>query len=746
MMDIGEDTTGDWMTHEENAGQAGTPREWELQPPHPVGTSSGPSIPTPRSNDPSGEAGRAPVSNRVSDSVVHGNVIQGGVVHIHPGPVQGNTVDGGRRLGKPIRQWDAHDLEVHPASAGRKGSGRLDGRQVGIMPGYVHRAHDQELDSAVRDVIEGRSRMVVLVGSSSTGKTRACWEAVQPLADQDWTLWHPFDPTRAEAALADLERVGPRTVVWLNEAQHYLGHLQAGERIAAALHTLLTRPDRGPVLVLGTLWLEYANAYTALPRLGEPDPYSRTRELLTGHTLTVPDTFDRHALDTAQALAGDGDRLLADALTRARDTGRLAQDLAGAPELLRRYEQADPAARALLEAAMDARRLGVGLHLPQTFLTAAATDYLTDHDWDQLTDNWAQATYADLARPVHGKQAPLRRANARPARHQPGSPGTAPAHGPAAEPAFRLADYLEQHGHRYRERLCPPASFWHAAHSHLTEPGDLEVLAHAAADRRRFRIAYGLFRRAEELGSDVRLHLADVHFEIGDLRGAEQLYREAVADGQHAALDLLGNVQEELGDIAGAEQTYLAAVEAGIEHADFALAFFWEGVGNLEGAERIFQAKLDGGHPYSAFHLARLRAASGDPAGAEQIYRDTLGHIGPRAQVDLGILRNAAGDMEGAAQAFREAAAAGDEAAAIYLSELNQSPRNLQTVEREFLNAAGTDPSLLNELAALRTAAGDATGAAELYLNAANAGKLLTTTPWRYGLEPDGTPSPPWTP
>ncbi|GAA2746759.1 hypothetical protein GCM10010440_39870 [Kitasatospora cinereorecta] len=38
--------------------------------------------------------------------------------------------------------------------------------------------------------------MLVLVGSSSTSKTRACWQAVQPLATAGWRLWHPYDPTR----------------------------------------------------------------------------------------------------------------------------------------------------------------------------------------------------------------------------------------------------------------------------------------------------------------------------------------------------------------------------------------------------------------------------------------------------------------------------------------------------------------------------------------------------------------------
>ncbi|MEV6735238.1 hypothetical protein [Streptomyces sp. NPDC051364] len=154
----------------------------------------------------------------------------------------------------------------------------------------------------MQDVAQGHSRIVVLVGSSSTGKTRACWEAVQPLAVDGWRLWHPFDPTRADAALEGLERVQPRTVVWLNEAQHYLGDPRAGERIAAAVHTLLTHPGRTPVLVLGSLWPEYDRQYTALPSPGQPDPHSRARELLAGRTLTVPDKFDEEALRTASAL------------------------------------------------------------------------------------------------------------------------------------------------------------------------------------------------------------------------------------------------------------------------------------------------------------------------------------------------------------------------------------------------------------------------------------------------------------
>ncbi|MBP8535351.1 helix-turn-helix domain-containing protein, partial [Streptomyces sp. MK37H] len=317
--------------------------------------------------------------------------------------------------GKPIGEWNPHDLEVHPAGTA-SGGHQLGDVPERVLPGYVPRGHDRLLAEVVDEATQGHSRMLVLVGTSSTGKTRACWEAVQPLAAQRWRLWHPYNPTRAEAALDDLERVTPHTVVWLNEAQHYLGDPQVGERITAAIRTLLTRPDRRPVLVLGTLWPEYADQYMALPRPGSSDPHSRVRELLAGRTLTVPDTFDQAALHTAAALARNGDRLLADALTRAGTHGRITQELAGAPELLRRYEHSTPAAKALLKAAMDARRLGIGPHLPQTFLTDAAVDYVSDHDYDELTEGWAEAAeaaFADLARCVHGKQAPLRPTSAR---------------------------------------------------------------------------------------------------------------------------------------------------------------------------------------------------------------------------------------------------------------------------------------------------------------------------------------------
>ncbi|MEU3991607.1 hypothetical protein AB0F24_25120 [Streptomyces platensis] len=620
--------------------------------------------------------------------------------------------------GKPITEWDPHDLEVHPAGVG---SGALPQR---VLPGYVPRSHDRILADAALEAGQGNSRMLVLVGTSSTGKTRACWEAIQPLATRGWRLWHPFDPTRAEAALDDLERVAPCTVVWLNEAQHYLGNPQLGERIAAAVHTLLTHPKRRPVLVLGTLWPEYADQYTALPPAASPDSHSRVRELLAGRILTIPDTFDQDALRTASVLAHDGDQLLADALTRAHTHGRITQDLAGAPELLRRYEHSTPTARAVLQAAMDARRLGVGLHLPQTFLTDAAIDYLSDQDYDELTDDWAEAAFADLARPVHGKQAPLSRTGARPRRRPPGAPTSAPTPSSVTGPVFRIADYLEQHGRSTRLRLCPPASFWAAAHAHLTHPDDLGNLAIAAERRHRLQWAQHVRLRAADAGHPYSLiYLARMREAAGDMEVAESLYQRAVdADGT-SDLTELAEQRRGAGDPESAECLYRRAADAGDADALFLVAGRRKAAGDREGAEAFYQRAADAGRVDTLVDLVELKEEAGDWEGVKALYQRAADAGDTYAIARMADMREEAGDQEGAEALYRQVADAGDTGALIYLAELKEDAEDFDGAEALYQRAVDAgDTGALIYLAELKEEAGDFDGAEALYQRAAGAG------------------------
>lgn len=223
------------------------------------------------------------------------------------------------RLGRPIPDCDPLALEVHRAVD------VPNDRELPELPAYVERRHDRLLRQIADEVLAGGVRMITLVGGSSTGKTRACWELAQYIERKQpgrWRLWHPYDPARADAAAVELERVSAYTIVWLNEAQLYLAppEQRLGERVAARLRTLRHDSNRQPVLILATLWQQHWIALTSRPDLGLADPHAQAREALTGTDVDVPVAFS-----PADLIAADiSDPRLRQAIKRA-EGGQLTE-------------------------------------------------------------------------------------------------------------------------------------------------------------------------------------------------------------------------------------------------------------------------------------------------------------------------------------------------------------------------------------------------------------------------------------
>ncbi|MGW0314012.1 SEL1-like repeat protein [Streptomyces flavidovirens] len=641
------------------------------------------------------------------------------------GVLEANAVG---QVGRPVGEWDPYDLEVHPAGAPlafkAAAHAPVRGGQHPVLPGYVLRGHDHILTGVVGAAMGGRSGMLVLVGSSSTGKTRACWEAVQQLPS-GWRLWHPFHPTRAEAALADMQHVGPRTVVWLNEAQHYLGDTRHGEAIAGSLHALLSDPSRGPVLVLGTLWPDYERTYNAIPTPGSPDPHAQVRQLLAGRTLPVPESFDQSALDAARVLADAGDDVLSSVLERTVD-GRITQDLAGAPELLRRYRTASPPARAILTAAMDGRRLGAGLHLPLTFLTTAAEDYLNDHDHDALLPDWEKQALAELTEPVHGQLAPLRRARPRAARRAPDIPvGSRTGTSASADTVYRLADYLEQHGRQERQRSCPPDSFWGAAADYLAGPDELTALARAAANRLRYRVAVGLFELADRRGSPTAWHgVASMWREAGQHEQAVRVAEKAATGGKADALVWLARHHGLAGDRESAHSFNLRAAQAGDPDALAELAWHHYRDGDDASAEELARQAAEAGHSQSMVLLGRIYAKAGNRLKALEWYRRAAQGNDADGHANLATLLEEAGDSQGAERAALQAdIAVGDTGILDNLIEWRDERGDYDGAEAAAQHGADAgDPSYLEHLARLREERGQRAEAERLAKRAADAG------------------------
>ncbi|GAA2522714.1 tetratricopeptide repeat protein [Streptomyces longisporus] len=490
-------------------------------------------------------------------------------------------------VGRPISQLNPFDLEVHHGVevsawsvdtildspyAAWLSTGWTSGDGLPELTPYILRSHDEELSALVSRGEAGHSAMAMLVGGSSCGKTRACWEAVQTLGE-GWRLWHPFDPTRPEAALADLQNVGPRTVVWLNEAQHYLlpSTSSLGERVAAGIRALLRDQARRPVLVLGTMWPEYWDTLTALPAPHAPDVHEQTRKLLAGTNISVPSAFSSTDL-RALLRDGLGDPRLLYAVQRARG-GQITQYLAGAPSLLERYRNAPVVARAVLQAAMDARRLGHGLALPHPLLAAAAPGYLTDEEWDQTSDDWLEEALAYTAKPCHGARGALTRIKPR-----PGQAGLATPH-------YRLADYLEEHGRNTRYSRPVPDTLWEAAfqHAHVE---DLFAFARSAASQR---------------GPEEHLRFAV----------------KAAANGDHAAAWQAAETLSRSGRLVEALAMYQRAADGGaFVTARRKAAALLHQLGRLDEALQEYQAAAGQGHLPSVHRAITLMHDRGDRTAA----------------------------------------------------------------------------------------------------------------------------------
>ncbi|MFJ5937168.1 tetratricopeptide repeat protein [Streptomyces sp. NPDC093071] len=480
---------------------------------------------------------------------------------------------GGDEVGCPVHDADPVDLEVHEAIS-------VDGETAPdepFLPAYFRRPFDDELDAAVDRALAGTSEMKVLLADSSTGKTRAAWEAVQRLG-KEWRLWHPAD---REDLLASLGAVKPHTVVWLNEINRYLlcGDSPQDEHVAARLTELLRDPRRAPVLVLGTAWHVHWAAMTLFSR-GER---AKTHALLTTCALPVPERFSD---DEVAALLGEGrpaDRRMLKA-AREAEGGHIIQFLAGGPAQLERYANGSPTARAVLHAAMDARRLGHGMDLPHSFLRAAAAGYLTALQRDLAEPDWFSSALRYLSAPCRGVRGPLAPV--------PGFRAT----GSENPSSYRLADYLELYGHRHRKLICPEEEFWDAA------------AEHAAGARDRVSLSLSALTR-------------------GRVNQAEKLAWAAAQDGEGAALShLAGWIKENRKD----EDPYLyyeLAAELGDISAQIVIAFRAENDGQIEKAEHWYRKAVDQDSRRwdAVVGLASVSSRRGDGKRAIELYRQALG-------------------------------------------------------------------------------------------------------------------------
>ncbi|KAK1176680.1 hypothetical protein B7755_052185 [Streptomyces sp. NBS 14/10] len=368
---------------------------------------------------------------------------------------------------RPVTDWQPDLLGVHRAVQEHDGL---------MLPPYVERDHDGELRDHLGTLAGKGAGMVVVRGDSCTGKTRSAWEAVTACVP-DWQLLYPKSATGLRCCLRTNVLTGP-TVVWLDNA-HWLFTEADGDRAAENLLALLDQPPV-PVIVLATMWPRPIDSPGS-----EPEQQERTRHihglLRLARTVNQPQAFDSGALERFEDQAR-GDGHWTQAAVQARANGELCQRLAAAPELLDRYRHANHApGKAVVTAAVEARRLGARGPLPLAFLKHAAVGYLSPKECLALDrQTWFDDALAWARTPVKGVVSCLQGVLA-----QDGI-------GEAAD-LVDLSDIIEQQIAPERWGIKPAGTLWQAAQTELANGSDLEALALRAFAFARFRIARDLY-------------------------------------------------------------------------------------------------------------------------------------------------------------------------------------------------------------------------------------------------------------
>ncbi|WP_157880642.1 hypothetical protein [Streptomyces sp. Root1310] len=487
-----------------------------------------------------------------------------------------------RRNAMRVRDTQPRHLGVHAAI-------EVDGA-AGAVCEYVLR--DADLSThGVRAKLTAASQsggFILLVGASSVGKTRSAFEALQAVL-ADWWLVHPVSTAEIDALAEDPPQ---QTVIWLDELQRYLDGLSL-----VTVRSLLQRASH-PVVLIATLWPDRYSAYMRSPVHDHPDLTSVQREILQlAEVVHISETFTASETARAEQLARNDPRIHA-ALLASSEYG-LPQTIAAVPMLVRRWENADPYARALLCAAVDATRLGFRSVLTAPLLSAAAPGYCQAKDRAAAPPNWFERSLAYATQLLHGATAAL-------------VPVAVDGLSMGRVDGYVLADFLLQHLTVRRRTVRPPASLWDAVLDHVRDPADVRRLADSAENRLLYQYAERLLKRAVEVKApdpasgrhNAAWRLAALHFEQGRF---EEL-RERAENSDHDAAAWAARGLAQRGEISEAVAVLRSHADSADVHTLWLTAEDLISQGEHQDAMSVLRVYTGEDDLYPVWRLAELLA------------------------------------------------------------------------------------------------------------------------------------------
>lgn len=463
------------------------------------------------------------------------------------------------------------------------------------LPTFVEREVGEQLRAWLSSA-RTSGGFLVLVGNSSVGKTRLLYETALEVVPDFPVLVPDLGDGGLVNTVADANIHRPGLLVWLDELQRFLPgpYFASNEQIGhvpvtvATIRQMLSHDT--PVIIVGTLWPEYARQLRATHR----DPITEVERPRYPHAADILSVWVQHfslqgfsstERATAKALVEHDPRL-----THALDDPdfNVTEALAGARQLVRRYEQGIETVRAALHAAVDARRVGIQGVLTENMLRVTSRGYLATVHTDGFWFSDALNELTQSGRPHDKATAPLI---------------PVPNADKTAIVGFALADYLQQRLTRQRRSECLPEATWRAFAQHTSDLHDLARLAESMYNRMLYQLAEPLIRRLAEVRDSpgywpFQRQLAQLLARQGR---REELRACADVDNPFAAA-LFARLLMENGDLSALH----ARAEAGDESADYWLTRLLIKLGHIDEAIERLRARSEANNPNATYQLADL--------------------------------------------------------------------------------------------------------------------------------------------
>ncbi|MFD0415784.1 tetratricopeptide repeat protein [Streptomyces sp. NPDC127108] len=549
--------------------------------------------------------------------------------------------------------WDALTAGAHRARPGEDGS---------KLPPYVARDVDGELRERVREAAE-EGGLVLVVGDSTAGKTRAAFEAVRELLPEYRVLAPPAG-AKLRPAPEVLEGCPHlRCVVWLDDLEQYLGPEGLEPEVLAEFVRLR-------VPVVATMRLKPYETFSAVGDDGaDAEGAAQSWTGLGARVLRMAEVVDLDRLwsegELSRAEDCDDSRI-ADAVMHHGIYG-IAEYMAAGPVLLREWQRARRACghargAALVTAAVDLYRSGLRGPYSRGLLVEVHERCLADAGGSVLRPEGLEEAFAWASRVRLGVTSPL----------VPVGEGWWSAFDYLVDGAeSEVPDWVREtalaQAANDDERATVATSAYRGGALHVAEEG-VRPLADKGDRRAMYNLgvllgksgrteeAEALYRQAHGLGHrSATNNLAVLLKRTGRTDEAETLYRHAHGKGNLIATNNLATLLHRSGRADEAETLYRHAHDRGLLSATYNLAILLAETGRLEEAESFYRHAHGNGFLTAANNLATLLAKSGRTEEAEVLFRQAHGLGHHHATNNLAVLLTQTGRPQEAEAIRREA-------------------------------------------------------------------------------------------